>query len=58
MFPEPPDPNKMWARGLFILAVLLLVYFFMKEGLRMVVGSSQIDDLHKPYQMELDGKTD
>ena len=36
MFPEPPDPNKNWIKGLFILIAVLVLYAFLKEGMRMM----------------------
>ena len=38
MFPEPPDPEKNWVKGLILLAFLLTVYFIMREGLNLIFG--------------------
>ena len=62
MFPEPPDPNKMWIKGFIVLIVFFILYAFMKEGMRMVtergsmVPSSEF--LKKPYSMNEDGQAD
>ena len=37
MFPEPPDPKEILIKGLILLVVLLVLYTFMKEGMRMVL---------------------
>lgn len=37
MFPEPPDPKEILIKGVILLVVLLVLYTFMKEGMRMVL---------------------
>lgn len=62
MFPEPPDPNKNWIKGLFILIAVLVLYAFLKEGMRMMSERGNMNPpseyLQKPYYMKTDGETD
>jgi len=62
MFPEPPDPNKTLVKGVILLVVLLILYTFMKEGMRMMLERGSMvppeEMLSKPSYMSEDGQKD
>ena len=62
MFPEPPDPKEILIKGLILLVVLLVLYTFMKEGMRMVLERGSMvppeEMLRTPSYMSEDGQKD
>ena len=62
MFTEPPDPKEILIKGAILLVVLLVLYTFMKEGMRMMTERGHMNPpseyLQKPYYMNTDGQKD